>query len=77
MVYELPLYFDDRAFSVMEIHARLRSLRTRGSLGLIVVDYLQLVRDAAGRAHGPKRWARMRAYSSCWPVTCPPKEKAS
>ncbi len=45
LLYELPLYFDDSAFSVMEIHARLRRLRTRGALGLIVVDYLQLLRD--------------------------------
>ena len=29
----------------MEIHARLRRLRSRGPLGLIVVDYLQLLRD--------------------------------
>lgn len=42
---ELPLYLDDGSFSVMEIHARLRRLRSRGPLGLIVVDYLQLLRD--------------------------------
>jgi replicative DNA helicase len=45
ILYELPLYFDDSSFSVMEIHARLRRQRTRGPLGLIVVDYLQLLRD--------------------------------
>jgi replicative DNA helicase len=44
-LYELPLYFGDSMFSVMEIHGRLRQLRTRGALGLIVVDYLQLLRD--------------------------------
>jgi replicative DNA helicase len=42
---ELPLYLDDHSFSVMEIHARLRGLRSRGPLGLVVVDYLQLLRD--------------------------------
>jgi len=44
-LYELPLNFDDHSFSVMEIHATLRRLRTRGPMGLIVVDYLQLLRD--------------------------------
>ncbi|MDR3739300.1 MAG: DnaB-like helicase C-terminal domain-containing protein [Terracidiphilus sp.] len=44
-LYELPLYFDDGSYSVMEIHARLRRLRNQGPLGLIVVDYLQLLRD--------------------------------
>lgn len=44
-LYEMPLFFDDKSFSVMEIHARLRHLRSRGALGLIVVDYLQLLRD--------------------------------
>lgn len=46
LLYEAPLYFDDSAFSVMEIHARLRSLRGTGTFGLVVVDYLQLLRDA-------------------------------
>ena len=51
-LYDLPLYFDDGSFSVMEIHARLRQLRTRGPLGLVVVDYLQLLRD--GGRHGTR-----------------------
>jgi replicative DNA helicase len=42
---DLPLYFDEGSFSVMKIHARLRQLRTRGPLGLIVVDYLQLLEN--------------------------------
>jgi replicative DNA helicase len=42
---KLPLHFDDSSFSVMAIHARLRSLRTREPLGLVVVDYLQLLED--------------------------------
>ena len=45
MLYELPLHLDDSSFSVMEIHARLRRLRASGAVGLIVVDYLQLLRD--------------------------------
>jgi replicative DNA helicase len=47
MLAQLPLYFDEDSFSVMEIHGRLRRLRTRGPLGLIVVDYLQLLRDGS------------------------------
>jgi replicative DNA helicase len=52
MLVELPLYFDQDSFSVLEIHARLRRLRTRGPLGLIVVDYLQLLRD--GNRHNTR-----------------------
>jgi len=44
-LYELPLHLGDSMHSVMDIHRRLRQLRTRGALGLIVVDYLQLLRD--------------------------------
>jgi replicative DNA helicase len=47
MLIELPLYFDEESSSVMKIHARLRRLRTRGPLGLIVVDYLQLLDDGS------------------------------
>jgi replicative DNA helicase len=52
MLYELPLYFDDGSFSVMEIHAQLRHLRTRSPLGLVVLDYLQLLRD--GNRHNTR-----------------------
>lgn len=52
LLYGLPLHFDDSSYSVMEIHARLRRLRSRGPLGLIVVDYLQLLRD--GGRHGSR-----------------------
>jgi replicative DNA helicase len=45
VLYDLPLHFDDNSYSVMEIHAQLRRQRARGPLGLIVVDYLQLLRD--------------------------------
>jgi replicative DNA helicase len=39
------LHLDDSSTSVIEIHARLRRLQSLGPLGLIVVDYLQLLRD--------------------------------
>ena len=42
---EAPLYIDDNAnLTIMEIRAKARRLRSRlGSLGLIIVDYLQLM----------------------------------
>jgi replicative DNA helicase len=45
LLYGLPLSFDDSSYSAMEIHAQLRRQRSRGPLGLIVIDYLQLLRD--------------------------------
>jgi replicative DNA helicase len=52
MLCDLPIHFDDGSFSVVEIHAQLRRLRSRGPLGLIVVDYLQLLKD--GGRHGTR-----------------------
>jgi replicative DNA helicase len=51
-VYSLPMWVDERSYSMTEIHAKLRQLRSRGPLGLVVVDYLQLLRDS-GR-HGTR-----------------------
>ncbi len=46
---EAPLYIDDTAgISLMEIHAKLRRLKAERDIGLVVVDYLQLM-SAAGR----------------------------
>jgi replicative DNA helicase len=46
---EAPLFIDDNAnLSVMEIRAKARRLKSREGLGLIVVDYLQLM-----SGHGP------------------------
>jgi replicative DNA helicase len=41
---EAPLYIDDTAGSnLMDIHAKLRRLQAENGLGLVVVDYLQLM----------------------------------
>jgi replicative DNA helicase len=48
----LNLYWDDSSYSITEIHANLRRIRSRGPIGLVVVDYLQLLRDS-GR-HGTR-----------------------
>jgi replicative DNA helicase len=42
---EHPIYFDDSSRSVMEIHAALRRQSARSPVGLVVVDYLQLLED--------------------------------
>ena len=41
---EAPMYIDDNPhLTVMEIRAKARRLKSRGGLGLIVIDYLQLM----------------------------------
>lgn len=46
---ELPIYIDDNSgCTVPSLHASLRKLRSRESIGLVVIDYLQLL-DAVGR----------------------------
>jgi len=47
---EAPLYIDDTAFlTVMEIRAKCRRLAAQQSLGLVVIDYLQLM-SGGGRS---------------------------
>jgi replicative DNA helicase len=47
---ELPLYFDDSAScSIPAIHAAVRSKRAEAPIGLIVVDYLQLLETVGKR----------------------------
>lgn len=44
MLYSLPLYFDDSmASTVPAIHAAIRRQRLKAPIGLVVVDYLQLL----------------------------------
>ncbi len=50
---EAPIYLDDSAsLSVMEIRAKARRLKLRYDIGMVVVDYLQLVR---GRSNPESR----------------------
>jgi replicative DNA helicase len=45
MLSEAPIYIDDTpALSVLELRAKARRLKTEHNLGLVVVDYLQLMR---------------------------------
>lgn len=46
-LYNAPIYIDDTpALSALEIRAKARRLKVQHNLGLIVVDYLQLMRGA-------------------------------
>ena len=53
MLLDAPIYIDDTpALSVLEMRAKARRLKTEHNIGLIVVDYLQLMR---GRSNSPSR----------------------
>ena len=48
-LHDAPIYIDDTAgISILEMKAKSRRLATEGNLGLIVVDYLQLMRGPEG-----------------------------
>ena len=47
LLTQAPIYIDDSpAQSVLEIRAKCRRLKSEGKLGLIVIDYLQLMRSS-------------------------------
>ena len=62
---EAQLHIDDNPHcTVMEMRAKARRLRARhGDLGLVVVDYIQLMTPSSHRARGP-RTARSRCRRS-------------
>lgn len=48
-----PIYIDDSGnFSVQEIAARVRQLKTTEDIGLVIVDYIQLVNDPKAAGQG-------------------------
>jgi replicative DNA helicase len=50
---DCPIYIDDTpAAAVLEIRAKCRRLKAEGKLGLVIIDYLQLMR---GRGDAPSR----------------------
>jgi replicative DNA helicase len=52
-LYDLPIYIDDSpAISALEIRAKARRMKMEKGLGLLIVDYLQLMR---GRASAERR----------------------
>ena len=58
-----PIYVDDTAsITMMEIRSKARRLKSREpKLGLIIIDYLQLMRAAARPRTGCRRSRRSRA----------------
>jgi replicative DNA helicase len=58
---EAPMYIDDNPhLTVMEIRAKARRLKSRGGLGLIVIDYLQLM---TGRHNAENRQVEVSEMS--------------
>lgn len=61
-IYDLPLYFDTGSTTVAAIHAAVRRQKLKGPVGLIIVDYLQLLGntgryDSRAQAVGANAWA--------------------
>ena len=58
---EIPIFIDDSsAISVMEMKAKCRRLKQRGGLGLVIVDYMQLIH---GRSSAESRQLEMSEIS--------------
>lgn len=58
---EIPIYIDDSsAISVLEMKAKCRRLKKRGGLGLVIVDYMQLIH---GRRSAESRQLEMSEIS--------------
>ncbi len=58
-----PIFIDDNPnVTVMDIRARARRLKkSEGDLGVVVVDYLQLMTGGAGPRTARSRWPRSAA----------------
>jgi replicative DNA helicase len=57
-LYNAPLFIDDTAgLNLMDVHAKLRRLQAEHELGLVIIDYLQLMQ-------GPKRENRVQEVSA-------------
>jgi replicative DNA helicase len=57
-MYHAPLFIDDTAgTNLMDVHAKLRRLQAEHELGLVIIDYLQLMQ-------GPKRENRVQEVSA-------------
>jgi replicative DNA helicase len=57
-MYHAALFIDDMAgVNLMDVHAKLRRLQAEHDLGLVILDYLQLMQ-------GPKRENRVQEISS-------------
>ena len=56
---EAPIYIDDTpGISINEIRAKCRKLKLEKNIGLVVIDYLQLVQGSSKRAQGSREQER-------------------
>jgi len=63
---DAPIYIDDTpALSVLELRAKARRLKrdAAAKLGLVIVDYIQLMRGSEGKDNASRRSRRSRARS--------------
>ncbi len=66
---ELPIFIDDSASTtVMELRTKARRLKAEQDIGLIVIDYLQLM-WGRGLETGCRKYPRYRAPSRAWPAS--------
>ena len=47
---DAPIYIEDEGISVLELRAKARRLKARHGVGLIILDYLQMMEDRSSRA---------------------------
>ncbi|MBN1891436.1 MAG: replicative DNA helicase [Clostridiales bacterium] len=56
MISSAPFYIDDRSgINTIEMMAKCRQLKNENRLGLVVVDYMQLMSPAGGRSYGNRQ----------------------
>ena len=56
MISSAPFYIDDRSgINTIEMMAQCRRLKNENRLGLVVVDYMQLMSPAGGRGYGNRQ----------------------
>ncbi len=69
--HKAPIYVDDtRLTTMLEIRGKARRLKAREpELGLIMIDYLQLMTSGSNARTASRRSPRSRARSRCSPAT--------
>jgi len=52
---EAPIFIDDVGYSILELRAKSRRLKARHGVGLVIVDYLQLMEDPSSSRRAENR----------------------
>jgi len=64
---EAPIYIDDTpGLSVAEIRAKCRRLKLEKNLGLVVIDYLQLMQEGEKVRAGSRKYRRYLGLLRYW-----------